>query len=130
MGGGEKRVMSAVIHVTHVKREGEPKRNTRVENGYLSCKEVIELCFVINKQFVCVINLLCCAKFQSCDILCYPRVRRGREIDRFLKVRCHYTPVSPSLYVKRRIDREIRCACIRAINNLNAEMAKGKEKNN
>jgi hypothetical protein len=67
-GGGERRVMSAVIHVIHVKQEGEPKRNTRAEKGYSLCAEVIVLCFIINKQFMFIAKLLCCVKFQSCDI--------------------------------------------------------------
>jgi hypothetical protein len=110
-GGGERRVMSAVIHVIHVKREGVPKRNTRAGKGYSLCAEVIELCFVTNKQFMFITNLLCCVKFQSCDIICYPRVQRGREIDGLLKVRCLYTHVSPSMYENQIMDKEIGCAC-------------------
>ncbi len=116
-GGGERREMSAVIHVRHVKREGEPMRNTCVEREYSWCAKVIVVCSVNNKQSMSITVLLSCMKFQSCDIICFLRVRRGRETDGLLKVRCLYVQGSPSMNENQIINTLIRSACSRASNN-------------
>ncbi len=117
-GGGEMREMSAVIHVRHVKREGEPKRNTCVEREYSLCAEVIVVCFVTNKQSMFIIVLLSYMKFQSCDILCCLRVRRGSETDGLLKVRCFYVHGKLSMNENQGINMLRRSACPRASNNV------------
>jgi hypothetical protein len=86
MDGGER--ISADIHVRHVKRDGEPKRNTSVHIKYLWCVKVIVVCFVSDVRFAVTAVLFNHLKFQSFDIVRCLRVTRGRDTDVLMEVRC------------------------------------------
>jgi hypothetical protein len=118
LGGGETRGMSAVRHVRHVKREGEPKRNTCVEREYSLCAELNVLCSVTDKQSVLTTVSLSYMKFQSCDIVCCLRVRHGRETDGLLKVRRFYVHGNTSRNDNQVIKSLRRSARLRASNNV------------
>jgi hypothetical protein len=86
MDGGER--ISADIHVRHVKRDGEPKRNTSVQRKYLLCVKAIVVCFVTDRRDVVTAVFLKYSKFQSFDIVRCLRVTRGRDTDVLMEVRC------------------------------------------
>jgi hypothetical protein len=117
LGGGETREVSAVIHVRHVKREGEPKRNTCVEREYLLCVEVIVVCSVIDRRSALTTVSFSYLKFQSFDIVWCLRVLRGRDTDVLRKVRCFYVHGKTSTKEKQVIKSLRRSACLRASNN-------------
>ncbi len=86
MGGGER--ISADIHVGHVKRDGEPKRNTSVQRKYLLCIKVIVVCIASYRWPVATAVFFNYSKFQSFDIVRCLRVTCGRDTDSLMEVRC------------------------------------------
>jgi hypothetical protein len=86
MGGGER--TPADVHVRHVKRDGEPKRNTSVQRKYLLCVKVIVVCVFNDRRSVVTSVFLNYSKFQSFDIVRCLRVTRGRDTDILMEVRC------------------------------------------
>jgi hypothetical protein len=118
LGGGETREISAVIHVRHVKREGEPKRNTCVEREHLLCVEVIVVCSVIDRQSALTTVSFSYMKFQSCYIVWCLRILRGRETDVLLKVRCFYVHGNTSMKDNQVIKSLRRSVFLHASNNV------------
>jgi hypothetical protein len=116
--GGETMEISAVIHVRHVKREGEPKRNTYVEREYLLCVEVILVCSVTGRRVALTTVSFIYLKFQSFDIVWCLRILRGRDTDVFLKVRCFYAYGNIGTKDKQ-VQESLRgSGCLRACKNV------------
>ncbi len=126
-GGGETRGMSADIHVRHVKREGEPKRNTCVEREQSLCAKVIVVSYATDQQSVLTYVLLSKMKFQICDIVCCQSVLSGRETDCLLEVRRFYVHgetrwkdkhateslrISARLCVSNNVLSKVVCPCV------------------
>ncbi len=85
-----------------MKREGEPKRNTRVEIGYCAFVNVTKEYVGIIRRHVHVKRLSVCKKFQSYDSYLYSRGGRGCVSDVLLKVRSGYIHVSDGIIVNQR----------------------------
>ncbi len=118
LGGGETGERSAVIHVIHVKREGEPKRNTCVAREHLLCVEVTVVYSVIDRRSVLTTVSFNHAKFQSFDIVWCLRIPCGRDTDALLKVRFFYVHGNTSAKDNQDIKLLRRNACLRASNNI------------